>query len=193
MKEDGRGKILEIAWKQLQEAKDPDKVTVRAISKEAGVSLGLLNYHFPSKDHMLMEAVGAELAKVATRWQMMAGDERIDPKKGLYDMLLMLMELGAEQLYLIKIASKFELTEGAINTPWFILPYVQRITGFDDMKSKMIAHGMICAMQSAVLKEDAYKDYMGLCLAVKADRETFVRTMIEGCLGVCLDTAITHN
>lgn len=187
MKEDGRSKILEIAWKQLQEVKDPEKVTVRAISKEACVSVGLLNYHFPSKDHMLMEAVGAELAKVARRWQMMASDANMDPKKGLYDMLKMLMDLGAEQLYLIKIASKFELIEGAINTPWFILPYVKRITGFDDMKAKMVAHGMICSMQSAVLKEDAYRTYMGLNLREKADRELFIKTMIEGCLGVNLD------
>lgn len=175
----GRDRILQTAYAILMEKKDPDLVTVRQVAKGADVGIGLINYHFKSKDAMLMEAVGKNLAAVAGEWQKKALDETLDPKETLKKMLGQLVEMGAEQLYLIKIAARFELTEGDINTPLFILPFIQRITGKSIEVSKIIAFSMIAGLQSATLRQDQFKAYSGFDIEKREDRESYVDMMVD--------------
>lgn len=181
---DGRERILTEAYKLLLELKDPNKVTVREVAKRACVGVGLINYHFKSKDSMLMEALGLALKSVAERWR---DDETLattDPKNGLKRMLIELMEMGADQLYFIQLAAKYELTEGLINTPLYLLPYIMNLTGLDERRSKLLAFSMICAIQSASLRQEAFRHYLGYDLARAEDRGHFIDFLIDSHLVV---------
>lgn len=175
----GREKILKEAYELLCEVHDPEKVTIREIAKRAEVGIGLINYHFKSKDLLLMEAVGKELAEVAKSWMTKGSRSEESPLEVLTEMLEELMERGAEQFYLIQVASKHELIEGDIHTPHFILPYVMQITGYDEEKSKMIAFSMISNMQSATIRNDRFKNYLGIDLQNQSDRKRYVKLLID--------------
>jgi AcrR family transcriptional regulator len=176
---DARHRILETAYKLLMEVKDPDKVTVREVAGRAEVGIGLINYHFTSKDMMLMEAVGSALAEVATRWREQATDESQDPRQQLRQMLYELTEMGAEHPYLIKLAARFELTEGSINTPRFILPYVLRMMGHDEHIARLIAFSIISNIQSASIRNEAFREYSGFNLFLRKDRQCYIDLLID--------------
>ena len=176
---DARQRILETAYELLNEVKDPDKVTVREIARRAEVGVGLINYHFTSKDMMLMEAVGSALAEVAIRWREAAGDTSLDPLTQLKKMLYELTEMGAEHPHLIRLAARFELTEGAINTPRFILPYILRILGDNEQAARLMAFSLISNIQSASIRYEAFREYTGFDLYLRQDRERYIELLIE--------------
>jgi AcrR family transcriptional regulator len=181
-KREARVRILESAWDILQEKKDANAVTVREVAARAEVGIGLINYHFDSKDKMLMEAAGNAMEIAAMKWEEFEKENTLDPKEGLFQMLTQLSDMGSEHEYLIKMAAKLELIDGEIGTPLFILPYVKRITGFEDTQAKLAAFVLITAIQSAVLRIDAFGQYTGYNIKNKNDRDKMIAKLIEICL-----------
>ncbi|MDF2615193.1 MAG: TetR-family transcriptional regulator [Clostridia bacterium] len=179
---DARTRILESAWNILQEKKDPNAVTVRDIAARAEVGIGLINYHFESKDKMLMEASGNAMKMAAAVWQDLADNEETDPKEGLFQMLTQLSDMGSDYEYLIKMAARSELLEGEVSTPLFILPYVKRITGLEDTEARLAAFALIAAIQSAVLRTDVFEGYSGYNIQDKKERDKMIAKLIEVCL-----------
>ena len=53
-----------------------EAVSVRTVAKEAGVSVGAVQYHFKTKDDLLYAAYERVIDQVALRAQAIAGDER---------------------------------------------------------------------------------------------------------------------
>lgn len=54
-----RDRILTAAIALIGQEADPERITVRQIAGKANVGIGLINYHFGSKEALLNEAVGA--------------------------------------------------------------------------------------------------------------------------------------
>lgn len=183
-KQAARARILEAALVILHEKKTPETVTIRDIAEKADVGIGLINYHFKSKDSMLMEAIGSEMEKVAFTWKSMVENGEGDPRLNLCQMLVQLSDMGAEQMYLLKIAAHFELLEGAVNTPNFIVPYVKSITGLDTSAAKLVSFALISALQSAVLRQEAFKNYSGYDIEDKKQRDELVFKLVDACLGI---------
>ncbi len=181
---DKRQRILTEAYRLLTEVKDAEKVTIREIAKRAEVGVGLVNYHFASKDAMLMEAIGSALAAVAIQWQASAEDLTVDPRTSLKNMLDQLMTMGAEHFHLIQLAAKFELTEGDVHTPSFILPFIRRITGLEDQEAKLVAFFIISNLQSATLRAPQFKAYTGLDLENAKDRTLYLERLLHSHLSI---------
>lgn len=176
---EGKERILKAAYKLILEREEPKKVTVKDIAEQAGVGVGLINYHFKNKEYLMMEAVGAAMAEVAGGWQKMAESPLEDPKLMLKQMLMELIEMGARYRFLTEIAAKFELIEGPFHTPEFILPYVRQITGLDEQPARIKTLSLTTCMQAASLGNERFKGYAGLDLEQPSDRMTFVDTLIE--------------
>lgn len=120
------------------------------------------------------------MGEKASAWTNAAADNTADPILMLRTMLIDLMEMGAEYLYLTKIAAKFELLEGDINTPQFILPYIMQITGQDEVTAKLTAFNLISGMQSAAIRSEQFKQYTGLDINVPQDRITYIEGLLNG-------------
>ena len=177
-----RDRILESAWNILREKKDPNAVTVRDIAARANVGIGLINYHFKSKDKMFMEAAGNAMKMTAEAWKSLEENKEIDPRESLLQMLTQLCDMGSEHKYLTKMAARSELLEGDVSTPLFILPYVKRITGLDDTAAKLTAFALITAIQSALLRIHAFGEYSGYNIQDKKERDLMIANLIEICL-----------
>ena len=50
---DAKTKIIHATKDFLDQGVDPDKITVRKIAEQAGVGVGLINYHFQTRDNLL--------------------------------------------------------------------------------------------------------------------------------------------
>ncbi|MBN1892017.1 MAG: TetR/AcrR family transcriptional regulator [Clostridiales bacterium] len=186
---DGKNKILVAAYEILREVRDPEKVTVREVARRAGVGTGLINYHFASKDAMMMEAFGKALSGVALRQSTATTGLQDDPRSQLRQMLSEWMEMGAEHFYLIRLAARFELTEGDMITPLFILPLILQITKKEEPIAKMIAFSMISNIQAAALRREQFRKYMGLDILDRRDRERYIDWLLESHLSVAFNSS----
>lgn len=71
-----RDRILAIAVQRLKEG-EADELTMRTIADDAGVGLGLINYHFGSKRDLLLAAAEELLGR---GWEQEQGDSLADPR-----------------------------------------------------------------------------------------------------------------
>jgi AcrR family transcriptional regulator len=89
-----RGTILSAAIKQIA-ANGYQAVRLRDIAKAAGVSIGLLQHHFGTRDELVGEAFGYHCAALLREWETLARDRVDDP----WDRLLGLVDrLARSQL-----------------------------------------------------------------------------------------------
>lgn len=78
--------IIDAAKGLLNEVEDVEKITVRQIAERANVGIGLINYHFKSKDNLLSIAIGDTMAKTIlsfSRSDIYADLEPIDKLKAM--------------------------------------------------------------------------------------------------------------
>lgn len=176
---DNKQKILNAAWELLEETQDPNLVTVRRIAERAGVGIGLINYHFKSKDIMFMEATGEAMSKIANTWLSMSEVPGKSPKENLKNMLITLSDMGSDYMHIIVMAARFELLGGKIKTPLYILSFINQITGLDDTSGRLLAFSLISALQSAVQKPDEFRVYSGFDLRKKIERDKAIELLIN--------------
>lgn len=197
---EGRERILKAAIELLKEHSDSKNITMKAIAERSGVGVGLINYHFKSKDRLFMEAVGKMLAFKALQWRAHAEAlndlQLIKPldkealvnyaEKQLKQMLTDLMDLGAEHMKLVQLAAAFELMEGHFNSPEFILPYIKVITGQTDAVSQLTAINLMSGIQTATVRQVIFKAYTGFDLTTNEGRSAYIETLILTLKGVSI-------
>ena len=96
--QDLRQKIIDAAKAMLAEGEDVGKLTVRKIALRAGVGVGLINYHFGSKDNLLSMAIGDQMEHILARYAAQANDTATAPDERLKALLKTLCDLaGTDQ------------------------------------------------------------------------------------------------
>jgi len=177
-----RERIVLAAWELLQEAQDASAVTVRRVAERAGVGIGLINYHFTSKDLLLMEAAAQAMAQRAENWIAATKKPGKDAMSTLKQMLTDLTDMGSEHTYLMLMAARMELAGGEVTSPLYILPLVQQITGLDDVAARLVAFSLISALQSAVLRTGPFRDFTGFDLSEKGGRDSAISCLVDAVL-----------
>ncbi|MDU4879985.1 MAG: TetR/AcrR family transcriptional regulator, partial [Clostridioides difficile] len=61
---DARERIIEVTLNLLNEVDDIEEITVRKIAERANVGVGLINYHFKTKDNLLSTAIGDVMSNI---------------------------------------------------------------------------------------------------------------------------------
>ena len=90
-----------------------DAASVREVANEAGVSIGAVQHHFPTKDEMLAYSFRALSDRVLTRLTNV--DPDIDPARTLFSALSQLLPLDEERSSEVHVMSAF--TVRAITSP----------------------------------------------------------------------------
>ena len=77
MKKSIKQKIVETTIRVMQEEDDISKITIRKIAQRADIGVGLINYHFQTKQNLINQCVRIFIGQVISRW-----DEVIPRIKG---------------------------------------------------------------------------------------------------------------
>jgi AcrR family transcriptional regulator len=105
-----RERIIEAGIQLMLETGDLRKVTMRDIAKRAGVGLGLINYHFQSKDELMRLAIRVFMNRVIGDWARTGADPRSsDPEAGLRAKLSEVCEFLAAHPRISRISILFDL------------------------------------------------------------------------------------
>jgi len=179
--QDARQSIIDTTKAILEEVDDVQKITVRQIAERAGVGIGLINYHFKSKDNLLSIAIGEVMSK--TIWSFTKTDDysNLEPVAKLKMMMKELYVLAGSNEKLIRFILSREVLEGNMQTPLHLIPLLKEIFGNkkDDMQLRIIALQMLHPIQVTVLNIDAFHMYSGIDLYNTEQRTRFIDMLID--------------
>ncbi len=116
--------LLQTAVAMLQEGDDPDTMTVRGIASRAGVTFGLVNYYFGSKEALLSEAV-SELMRAKSESTVME-DDGPDPVEQIRAVLVQNAKLGMKFPKLLRFMVKKDIESGGSGVIKIILPLLRK-------------------------------------------------------------------
>ena len=179
--QDARQSIIDTTKAILEEVDDVEKITVRQIAERAGVGIGLINYHFKSKDNLLSIAIGDVMSK--TIWSFTKTDDysNLEPTAKLKMMMKELYALAGSNEKLIRFILSREVLEGNMQTPLHLIPLLKEIFGNkkDDMQLRIIALQILHPIQVTGLNIDAFHMYSGIDLYNTEQRTRFIDMLID--------------
>ena len=184
MKTDTRQTIYKAAAELVAEGRDPEKITSRMIAKRAGVGLGLINYHFQSREKLLHGVISDEMTAAALKLQHGGLGGEGTPRERLERMLVELSGYAMKHAKLMRVAISYEHLQGKVRTPLFIMPLLMEIfPGRSEMELRLVAFQLITALQAAFLRPEAVADYAGTDVRTEEGRMRLVGSLIRLTLG----------
>ena len=179
--QDARQSIIDVTKAILEEVDDVEKITVRQVAERAGVGIGLINYHFKSKDNLLSIAIGDVMIK--TIWSFTKTDDypNLEPIAKLKAMMKELYALAGSSEKLIRFILTHEILEGNMQTPLYLVPLLREIFGNkkDEMQLRIIALQLLYPIQVTGINPDAFHLYSGIDLYNIEQRDRFIDTLVN--------------
>lgn len=177
---DARERIIEVTLRILEEVDDIDKITVRQIAERAGVGVGLINYHFKTKDNLLSIAIGDTMSNIITE---LSDDSvyTLDSVENLKNLLKRLCDIGMHYDKVLPFIVNQCIINGNMQAQLAIIPILRNIFGDekDEMSLRTIALQIILPIQMAALSPEAFQLYSGTNIKVKHQRDNFIDILIE--------------
>lgn len=163
-----REALLSAAEKLMTECSDPSEVTSRAITKEAGVNLAMINYCFGSREALLFEVFNK--LRNEARQQNPAFDNilesGISPKEKLIMLHVESMKMMLKYGKYVKAITKYVLLNRSISASRGSLPFIQAHFGGRKTESecRLIAYEISSIHELAMLRQEEIKDVCGVDL-----------------------------
>ena len=167
----------------------PERITARAIAQKSGVALGLINYHFGSKDNLLAECSNKIINELLSSMKpglMKSEDDVLSDRERLILYAKQTFEYLFANRAIVKmsILSDFrsygEDTNSALTQKGFQMAIKGDIPG----KSKrLIAFSLASSMQTAFLAADESKKITGYDLNTKKGRGSFIEDTVNMLMG----------
>ncbi len=178
---DTRQLIIDTAKDLMNETGNIEEITVRQIAARAEVGIGLINYHFKSKDNLLSAAVGDVMSEIITRFMKGDNDTISQPIVKLKTLVKELYSFGGRSEKLIRFILNREITGGDLRTALHLISFLKEIYGEDEdeMKLRIIALQILLPIQVTGLNQEAFHMYSGIDLTDTQQRDKFIDALIH--------------
>ena len=184
-KEETKKKIIAVTAALLDSVENPDDITIRQIAEGAGIGVGLINYHFTSREKLMHEVVSKKMESLAVTLENM-DEYKDDPLKYLKNMLINLSDIATENRRLNKISLEYDLLKGDFKTSLYLLPILREI--FKGSKSetdlRLIAFQIIVTTQSIYLRQDAFHMLTGINIEIKSERDSLIKSIVDNLINL---------
>lgn len=167
------------------------KLTIREIAKQCNIAVGLVNYHFSSKDELIKAAVNKIINGIVGKFAQVRDEiENLEPVDKLVFLGNMTLDYLFEHYEISKISilSDIENPEENDNTDRTFKAYVPIIKlikpELQENEVKKLAFQLVIVMQQAFVRHDIIFREFGIDLKDKNQRVEFHRNMINKILGI---------
>jgi len=176
---EAKGKIMAAVRALLSEGCPIDDITVRKIAQRAGVGIGTVSYHFHSKDRLVYEVIGAQMADLAGG---------LHPSEGagtalerLKRFFLQTADIALQYSEIIRAQLSYDVVHGDMSICYFITPLLKEHFGRSksDLEIKVMALQMIAALQRILLKMEDFQRYSGVNIRDAKQREEVIDILIS--------------
>ncbi len=180
MKNNIREQILQATIQLLESDNDASHLTVRQIAEKAGVGLGLINYHFKSRDALVNDAIGAMMFHAAKPYFSIPSAYENDPADAIKSIFKATSEIGI-RYSLGRFAVQYTLLNGNMEVPALIVPLLRQY--FEGRKSdleiRMMAFSMVTTIQVAYIRSDAFRIYAGMDIQNEQQRNQLIDLVVD--------------
>ena len=182
-----RAALTEAAEKLMVECDDPNEVTARAITREAGVNLAMINYCFGSREELLFE-VFTKIHNEASTFAPVLGEilkSGLSPKEKLAEIHFRSMKLMLENYKYCRALTKYILVTRKIGDKRSSLQFIQQHFGErkTEGECRLIAFELSSIHELAVLRHEEIRDICGIDLTDDEVLKKYVYDNIDRMLG----------
>jgi AcrR family transcriptional regulator len=179
--QDSRNRILKATKEILDETDNIEQITVRQIAERANVGVGLINYHFKSKDNLLGTAVGEEMAIMAGGFLKAGSDPGMDPVRKMKTMLKDLFSYGEKHKDHLKYIVTHTILSGDMQAQLTLVPLLRDIFNGqkDEIDLRIIAMQILLPLQVTALSPQAFHFYSGIDLFDETQRNKLIDTLVD--------------
>jgi AcrR family transcriptional regulator len=182
--QEAKNRILRVTGEMLDKGEDPDKLTVRKIAEQSGVGIGLINYHFGSKNGLLSTVIGEAMAKLATDYAGSGNYANISPQEKLKLMLKNLYKLGEQYEKQIKFQITQDIIGGDMTASLFLVPVLKEIlnNSKDELELRLIAAQILIPLQVASINTNEFYNFSGVDLRDSEQRDELINKLVDNLL-----------
>lgn len=167
---------------------DIERVTVREIAAAAGVGVGLINYHFGSKEALLHCCAQRVVQKQTEKLEQTAREMPAGPAwDRLEGMVRRYCDLLTERPGLVRMSLLDDLRRGDFaddsidDTMSLFLPVVAAAMGDDAREddSRMVTHLLVHGLQAGFLRSASVRERIGADFYDPGQRESFIQLALR--------------
>lgn len=166
-----------------------ESITARAIAQRSGVALGLINYHFGSKDNLLTECSNKIINDLLSSMKpglMKAEDDGLSDRERLTDYAKQTFEFLFANRAIVKLSilSDFSSYRADSNSALTQKGFQMALRGdIQDKSKRLIAFSLASSMQTAFLSADESKEITGYDLKTRKGRSSFIEDTVNMLMG----------
>ena len=167
----------------------PESITARAIAQRSGVALGLINYHFGSKDNLLAECSNKIINDLLSGMKpelMNAEDDGLSDLERLTGYAKQTFEFLFANRAIVKmsILSDFSSYRADSNSALTQKGFQMALRGnISDKSKRLISFSLASSMQAAFLAAEESKKITGYDLNTRKGRSAFIEDTINMLMG----------
>lgn len=161
-------------------------ITARAIADKSNVALGLINYHFESKENLITVCIQRIINKVLMNFAPdkidYNQDDGLTDKERLISFAQQTYDFLFENYSIIKISilSDFKDYKPKCNSVYTQLGFKYALRGnISENKKQLIAFSLTSIMQNAFLSGENSKEIIGYNLTNKTERDLFISDTVS--------------
>lgn len=165
---------------------DVNKITLRKISERANVGLGLINYHFGSKEQLITLCVQRIINNVVLNFspddKLYNKELKLSDKERLADWAKQVFDFLFDNYAIssISILGDMQNYHGECNSVSTQKRFFKAIeSDIGESTKKILVFMLTSAMQVAFLSGDSAKEILGYNFKVKDERDRYIDSLVE--------------
>lgn len=183
-------KIMIAAIELIKKHGDISKITVRDIAASAGVGIGLINYHFQTKDNLVslcsLEIIRCSIDQLLS----MNHDLKMEPIDQMKSLgcgiaAFMVMNPGVSRISIVKDFVSANPADNSTQVIKMFFPIARKICGNDksDHDVHQMLHMLVFSIEAAFLRTNVMKESFEIDLNDTEQRDRFVNFCIDHIFG----------
>lgn len=180
-------KIVETTITVMQEEDDITKITIRKIAQRAKIGVGLINYHFQTKQNLINQCVRIFIGQIISKWnEVVPRSKDSNPEDHLKKMLTATAQFVVDYPRISKISILNDINNPSQNdntsqTLEGILPLLHELNINNKPQEflKMEGYNVLTILQMAFLKAEFLKKDTGFDFFDKSLRENLIHSLVN--------------
>jgi len=181
-----KDKIMDATIKLIEECVSIENVTIRDIAAKAGVGVGLINYHFQTKENLINQCVQKIIGNIINKFDAVYQSLTLEPLEKLRFLAkltctFLVKNQGISRASILSDLIAANCSDNTSQTIQAYLPVMREICG--EAKSNeeiyLSTHILITTLQSAFLRKDVFMQNMKVDFYNIKQRERYIDMVIE--------------
>jgi AcrR family transcriptional regulator len=183
---EAKKQIIEVTKGLIREYGDASKITIRDICNKANVGVGLVNYHFQTKENLINTCIQEIIENLISGFDALEESLLLEPLEKIKYLLKLNMKFLVDNSGLSKVSIMGDLISGDTNDNSYqtrdaYLRLLKKIYGQrkTEYEIKVILYTVISTLQVVFLRMEVIKKTDGLDLLDEKQRDMFINSIVE--------------